>query len=156
MNTVESATKVLDTMLGHLGFPATIELQQTLDGPCLQIHSGESDALIGKEGDRLDDLQYLVNRIVRRHYPKADRIKVDCEHFRAIQEDQLDSEVKAIAERVISSGKSFQMRPLNAYYRRRVHNALVDDTRISTHSPQGDDRLKRITISPKNPASSAS
>ena len=153
MNTVESATKVLDTMLGHLGFPATIELQQTHDGACLQIHSSESEALIGKEGDRLDDLQYLVNRIVRRHYPKADRIKVDCEHYRAIQEDQLNSEVKAIAERVKSSGKSFQMRPLNAYYRRLVHNVLVDDPRITTHSPQGDDRLKRITISTKNPAS---
>lgn len=156
MNTVESATKVLDTMLGHLGFSATIELQQTHDGPCLQIHSSESDALIGKEGDRLDDLQYLVNRIVRRHYPKAERIKVDCGHFRSIQEDQLDTEVKAIAERVKSSGKSFQMRPLNAYYRRRVHNALVDDPQISTHSPQGDDRLKRITISTKNPASATS
>lgn len=150
MNPVESATKVLDTMLGHLGFSATIELQQTHDGPCLQIHSGESEALIGKEGDRLDDLQYLVNRIVRRHYPKAERIKVDCGHYRAIQEDQLDSEVKAIAERVKASGKSFQLRPLNAYYRRRVHNALVDDPQISTHSPQGDDRLKRITISARN------
>ena len=149
MNTVESATKVLDTMLGHLGFPATIELQQTHDGPCLQIHSSESETLIGKEGDRLDDLQYLVNRIVRRHYPKAVRIKVDCGHYRAIQEDQLDTEVRAIAERVKSSGKSFQMRPLNAYYRRRVHNALADDPQISTHSPQGDDRLKRITISTK-------
>ncbi len=156
MNTVESATKVLDTMLGHLGFPATIELQQTHDGPCLQIHSSESDALIGKEGDRLDDLQYLVNRIVRRHYPKAERIKVDCAHYRAIQEDQLDSEVRGIAERVKSSGKSFQMRPLNAYYRRRVHNALVDDPKISTHSPQGDDRLKRITISTKTSSSPAS
>ncbi len=156
MNTVESATKVLDTMLGHLGFPATIELQQTHDGPCLQIHSSDSETLIGKEGDRLDDLQYLVNRIVRRHYPKAERIKVDCAHYRAIQEDQLDSEVRAIAERVKSSGKSFQMRPLNAYYRRRVHNTLVDDPKVSTHSPQGDDRLKRITISTKNSTSPAS
>lgn len=149
MTTVESANKVLDTMLGHLGFTATIELQETHDGPCLQIHSGESEALIGKDGDRLDDLQYLVNRIVRRHYPKADRVKVDCEHFRSIQEDQLGEEVRGIAERVKSSGKSVQMRPLNAYYRRMVHNILVDDPLISTHSPQGDDRLKRITISSK-------
>lgn len=149
MNTVESATKVLDTMLGHLGFPATIELQQSHDGPCLQIHSGESDALIGKDGDRLDDLQYLVNRIVRRHYPKAERVKVDCAHYRAMQEDQLLSEVKGIAERVKATGKSFQMRPLNAYYRRLVHNVLVDDAAIASHSPNGDDRLKRITISAK-------
>ena len=156
MTTVESATKVLDTMLGHLGFTATIELQETHDGPCLQIHSGESDALIGKDGDRLDDLQYLVNRIVRRHYPKAERIRVDCEHFRSIQEDQLNEEVKALAERVKTSGKPFQMRPLNAYYRRLVHNILVDDPLISSHSPQGDDRLKRITISSKQAPGSPS
>ena len=156
MTTVESATKVLDTMLGHLGFTATIELQETHDGPCLQIHSGESDALIGKDGDRLDDLQYLVNRIVRRHYPKAERIRVDCEHFRSIQEDQLNEEVKALAERVKTSGKPFQMRPLNAYYRRLVHNILVDDPLISSHSPQGDDRLKRITISSKHAPGSPS
>lgn len=156
MNTVESATKVLDTMLGHLGFPATIELQQTHDGPCLQIHSGESEALIGKDGDRLDDLQYLVNRIVRRHYPKAERVKVDCAHFRSMQEDQLHSEVRGIAERVKATGKAFQMRPLNAYYRRLVHNVLVDDIGITTHSPKGDDRLKRITISAKTSSGPAS
>ncbi len=147
MTTVESATKILDTMLGHLGFTATIEQQETHDGPCLQIHSGESEALIGKEGDRLDDLQYLVNRILRRHFPKAERIKVDCEHYRSIQEDHLNEEVRGIAERVKSTGNPFQMRPLNAYYRRLVHNILVDDPMISSHSPQGDDRLKRITIS---------
>jgi len=157
MTTVESATKILDSMLGHLGFTASIELQETADGPCLQIHSGESQALIGKEGDRLDDIQYLVNRIVRRHYPKAERIKVDCEHFRSIQEDQLHEEIKGIAERVKTTGKPFQMRPLNAYYRRLVYNILVDDPQIVSHSPQGDDRLKRITISAKSaPGSSPS
>ncbi|NQX02101.1 single-stranded DNA-binding protein [bacterium] len=156
MTTVESATKILDTMLGHLGFTATIETQETHDGPCLQIHSGESEALIGKEGDRLDDLQYLVNRILRRHQPKAERIKVDCAHFRSIQEDHLRQEIQGVAERVKTTGKPFQMRPLNAYYRRMVHNILADDPKIVSHSPQGDDRLKRITISAKHSPESAS
>ena len=124
-------------------------IQETRDGPCLQIHSGESETIIGKDGDRLDDLQYHVNRIVRRHYPKAERIKVDCAHFRSMQEDQLHEEVRNIAERVKSTGKPFQMRPLNAYYRRLVYNVLVGDPEIVSHSPQGDDRLKRITISAK-------
>lgn len=156
MNTAESATKILDTMLGHLAIPAQIELQETSDGPCLQIHSSASGIIIGKDGDRLDDLQYLVNRIMRRHFPKSERIKVDCEHFRAIQEDQLHEEVRSVAERVKSSGKPFQMRPLNAYYRRLVYNVLVDDPEIVSHSPQGDDRLKRITISAKSAPASAS
>jgi spoIIIJ-associated protein len=81
---------------------------------------------------------------------------VDCEHFRSIQEDQLKQEIQSIAERVKTTGKSFQMRPLNAYYRRMVHNILADDPRIVSHSPQGEDRLKRITISAKNPSNPAS
>lgn len=149
MTAVEAANKILDTMLGHLGFSANIEVQETGDGPCLQIHTGNSEALIGHDGDRLDDLQYLVNRILRRHFPGAERVKVDCEHFRSIQEDQLQEEVRSIAERVKTTGKAYHMRPLNAYYRRLVHNALLGHADVVSHSPDGDDRLKRITIAPK-------
>ena len=156
MNDVESASRILDTMLGHLGIAATIETEETGDGPCLQVHSADSKFIIGREGERLDDLQYLVNRILRRGSPKAPRIKVDCKHYRTIREDQMAEEIRGIAERVKTSGKPFRLRPLNAYYRRMVHNILVDDPAIETHSPEGDDRLKRITISPKNsPAESA-
>jgi spoIIIJ-associated protein len=155
MTTVESATKILDTMLGHLGLAATIEVQETHDGPCLQIHSTDSKVIIGRDGDRLDDLQYLVNRVLRRQFPKAERIKVDCEHFRTIREDQMAEEIREIAARVKETGKPHQLRPLNAYYRRMVHNLLIGDPEIETHSPEGDDRLKRITISAKSPAPSA-
>lgn len=143
----EAATKILDSMLGHLGIPATIEEQETPDGPCLQIRSNESKAIIGRDGERLDDLQYLVNRILRRQYPKAPRIKVDCEHFRSIREDQMAEEIREIAERVKETGNPHQLRPLNAYYRRMVHNILADMEGVKSTSPQGDDRLKRITIS---------
>jgi len=151
MTTSETAAKILDTMLGHLGLAATIEVQETADGLCLQIHSTDDKVIIGRDGERLDDLQYLVNRILRRQIPKAERIKVDCEHFRSIREDQMAAEIKDIAERVKLTGNSYQMRPLNAYYRRMVHHILVDDPLIKTHSPEGDDRLKRITISAKPP-----
>jgi spoIIIJ-associated protein len=150
MSPVDAAKKILDTMLGHLGVTATIELQDTSDGPCLQVSTSESALLIGQDGDRLDDFQYLVNRILRRHFPQAERVKVDCEHYRAIQEDKLATEVRQIAERVKTTGKTFKMRPLNAYYRRLVHNALLNHPDVVSHSPEGEDRLKRIVISPKS------
>ncbi len=149
MKAEEAARKILDTMLGHLDFPVNIEIQETEDGPCLQILTSESQHLIGKDGERLDDLQYLVNRVLKKHFPKARRVKIDCEHYRAIQEDHLVEEVRGIAERVKASGKPFRIRPLNAYYRRIVHNALVDDDAVESVSPSGDDRLKRITIKAK-------
>lgn len=150
METVETATKILDTMLGHLGLPATIETQDTPDGPCLQVHSAESKAIIGREGERLDDLQYLVNRILRRQFPKAERIKVDCEHYRTMREDKMASEIREIADKVKNTGKPFQLRPLNAYYRRMVYHILSGDPAVECHSPEGENRLKRITISPKS------
>ena len=152
MQTVETATRILDTMLGHLGLTATIEVQQAPDGPCLQIHSTDSKTIIGRDGDRLDDIQYLVNRVLRRQFPKAERIKVDCEHFRSIREDRMAEEIREIAARVKATGKPFRMRPLNAYYRRLVHNLLLDDPEIESQSPEGDERLKRITIAPKSSA----
>ncbi len=154
MTTVESATKILDTMLGHLGITATLAVQETLDGPCLQISTTESKTLIGHDGDRLDDLQYLVNRILRRQFPKAERFKVDCEHFRTIREDRMAEEIRGLAERVKTTGNPYQIRPLNAYYRRMVYHILADYPGVETHSPEGDDRLKQITISPKTAAQS--
>lgn len=156
MTAAESAKKILDTMLGHLGFTATLEIQQTDDGPAIQVMTHESELLIGKDGDRLDDLQYLVNRILRRHLPKAERIKVDCEHFRAMHEHKLATEVQGIAERVKATGAPFRMRPLNAYYRRLVYNALLNDPEIESHSPDGDDRLKRIVIQRRTPPATPS
>ena len=146
MTSVEAATKVLDSMLGHLGFAAQIEVEERDDGPCLQILSSQSKFLIGPDGHRLDDLQYLVNRILRRHDEKAPRIKVDCEHYRTIHEDKLIEEVREVAERVKASGKPVRLRPLNAYYRRLAHNALVGDAEVETHSPESSERLKRITV----------
>lgn len=154
MKAEEAAKKVLDTMLGHLGFSTTIELEHDAEGPCLQISTSQPELLIGDEGDRLDDLQYLVNRLLRKHYEEAPRIKVDCAHFRRMQEDKLRTEVQQLAEKVKGSGKPFQMRPLNAYYRRLVYQAVLDDPQIEAHSPEGTSRLKRITLTLKSETTS--
>lgn len=149
MTPAGAAKKILDTMLGHLGFHVEIEVHESEEEPCLQIHSSRSKLLIGKDGERLDDLQYLVNRVLRKHFPKAPRVRIDCEHYRAIQEDKLATEVRNAAEGVKASGKPFKMRPLNAYYRRLVHNVLVDDPDVESVSPGGEERLKRIIIRPR-------
>lgn len=149
MKAAELAGKILDAMLGHLGIVAEIQIQETADGPCLQIFSSDKDTIIGSNGDRLDDIQYLVNRILRRQMPDAERVKVDCEHFRSMQEDQLQQEVLDLIELVKTQSKTYRMRPLNAYYRRLVYNVISGTEGVAASSPTGDDRLKRIAISPK-------
>ncbi len=155
MTPLSHARQIVDTMLGYLGFTVKIDELEGPEGPTLQLHTEDSQLLIGRRGATMEDIQYLVNRILRRHKPDAERVKVDCGHFRSIQEDRLQEEVKSIAERVKTSGKSFQMRPLNAYYRRLVHNVLVGDPGVVSSSPGGDDRLKRITVSPKQTSAPA-
>ena len=139
--------QILDSILGSLGIPFSIEVEEKKEGICLQIFTSQSKLLIGRNGDRLDDLQYLVNRVLRKQIGQdAPRIRVDCEYFRSIQEDQLVREVISIVERIKETGQDVELRPLNSYYRRIVHNALSDEKEIETISPSEKNRYKRIFL----------
>lgn len=143
----ELAQKSLETVLEKLGFSGKVVQEFTPEGLCLQIaESSDGRYIIGEEGDRLDDLQYIVNRMVQRHIPEAVRVRVDCDHFRARNEKQLVDKALSLAQHVLETGKPMKMPPLNAYHRRLVHNALVGLDGIRTESPQSDERFKRITI----------
>lgn len=146
MNEVDAAGKILNTMLVKLGFRVGLEISENEDGPCLNILTDDSANLIGKHGDRLEDLQYLTNRILIKHYPGAPRIRVDCDHYRANQEQVLLDEARELASQVLSDGKERQLKPLNAYYRRLAYNTLSDVEGITTSSPSGNSRYKRILI----------
>ncbi|GAA5496837.1 R3H domain-containing protein [Rubritalea squalenifaciens DSM 18772] len=148
MNWEDASEKILVTMLGQLGFSIEVERENTEDGLCLQIKSEHNKTIIGRNGDRLEDLQYLVNRVLNKHFPDAPRVKVDCAHYRDEQEKKLVEKARVLADRVRADGRSIRTRPLNAYYRRIVHNALMDVEGVSTVSPKGDSRFKRIEIKP--------
>ncbi|MEE2734368.1 MAG: R3H domain-containing nucleic acid-binding protein [Verrucomicrobiota bacterium] len=135
-------------MVTHLGYEVTIEEEESEEGACLQVLTEESDLLIGNHGDRLDDLQYLVNRILQKKMQDPPRIRIDCDHFRVRQEEKLITTARELADKAKDSGKPMKMRPLNAYHRRIVHNALIDDDEVETVSPRSDERLKRILIQP--------
>ncbi len=149
MEAISAAHQILENMVTNLGFEATIEEQESEEGACLQVSTEESSLLIGKHGERLDDLQYLVNRILQKKMEDPPRIRVDCDRFRVRQEEKLIETARALAEKAKESGKIMRMRPLNAYHRRIVHNALIDDDEIETEPPRSDERLKRILIKPK-------
>ncbi len=147
MNWDDAAEKILITMLGHLGFKVSVLREIKPDSACLHIQSDESKCIIGRNGDRLEDLQYLVNRVLLKHYPDAPRVKVDCDRYREEQENKLVEKALELAVRVKKSGKSIRTRPLNAYYRRIVHNALSEED-VQTESPKMAARYKRIEILP--------
>ena len=147
MNEVDAAGKILGSMLGKLGFETELEVLEAEDGPCLNIKTDDGAHLIGKHGDRLEDLQYLTNRILTKHYPEAPRVKVDCDHYRANQEQKLLESIRELAHHVIEDGKPRKLKPLNAYYRRLAYNTLSGIDGVSASSPSGNSRFKRIEVS---------
>lgn len=147
MSHIDQAETILREILEGLGFEIDVQIEKNNDEYCLQIESPQSRYLIGAKGDRLEDIQYLINRILLQQNPDAPRIKIDCQQHRHNLEKALLKKVSQLAERVKSEKKSAQTRPLNAYYRRIVHNAFVDDAEIQTSSAQGTQRYKRITLS---------
>lgn len=147
MNWDDAAEKILITMLGQLGFVVGVSKEVKPDSVCLHIETTESKCIIGRNGDRLEDIQYLVNRVLQKHYPEAPRVKVDCDRYREEHESKLVEKARELAQRVKESGKSIRTRPLNAYYRRIVHNALAEEG-VKTQSPKTIARYKRIEIQP--------
>lgn len=143
---IEKGKEVLDTMLGYLGFIVQVEEDGAHPGGGLQIFTEEAEALIGTRGERLEDIQYLVNRVIHRHFPKAKRLRVDVEHYRSMQEDAMIHRVQGLADKVRRTGRSIKLWPMNSYHRRLVHNAFKDDPIIQTWSPADSAKLKRITL----------
>lgn len=138
--------EILDTLLGYLGFVAEVKEEQHNGSTTLQILSNEAARLIGHREEVMDDLQYLVNRILASQKPPGARVVVDVQHHRSMRDDALLSKVRQMASAVRASGRPMQTGLLNSYDRRLVHNAFKDDPDITTWSPPEDLRVKRITI----------
>ncbi len=141
------ATDAATALLTPLGFDFTLNTEPYEDGITLLIESADARFLIGEEGDRLDDLQYMINRLVQARWADAPRIRVDCDNYRARTEAKLLRRARSRAERVLKTGKPLLMEKLNAYQRRLVHNDLATIPGIITSSEETDSRFKRITIS---------
>jgi len=142
----QNPRETLETMLGLLGFVCQIDEADDEHGVHLQIYCAEKDRLIGRNGELLEDIQLLLNRVMQARDKNAPKVQVDVEHFRSMKDDSLAQRVRQIADVVRHTGRAYQLEPMNAYERRIVHNAFKDDPDVMTWSPPDDARLKRITL----------
>src|SRR3954454_893879 len=148
--------ELLDTILGYLGFVVQIEETQSEGGNLtLQIYMEESERLIGRDGEMLEAIQFLLNRLIQSKDRDAEKVIVDCEHYRSMREDKIVQRVRELAERVRISGRSLQLEPMNSYERRIVHNAFKDDPDVATWSPNDSARIKQITLLKRQPKKEA-
>ena len=146
MTPLSHARQILDTMLGYLGFTVQIEETEGPEGLTLQVHTDDAQRLVGRRGATMEDIQYLVNRILQRHVPDAPRVRVDIEYYRSMREDKLVEFAQELADRVRATGQPQVLDPMNSYSRRMIHNAFLNDPLVMSVSMEGTARFKRVML----------
>jgi spoIIIJ-associated protein len=138
--------EITEKILGTLGFAATVEEHQLGDDLMLDVKTEESGRLIGRQGQTLADLQYLVNRIVFQQDQTAPKVMLDVGGYRSQAREALVQKAKAAAEKVRRWGDAVELEPLNAFDRRIVHHALRDDPDVETQSVEVEGTEKKVLI----------
>ena len=137
---------ILETILGTLGFTATVEEHRLGDDLMLDVKADDSGRLIGRQGQTLTDLQYIVNRILFQRDPQAPKIMVDVGGYRSEARNALIKQAREAAEKVRRWGEPVELEPMSAYDRRTVHQALKDDPDIETQSIEVDGTEKKVLL----------
>src|SRR5436189_772527 len=137
---------ILERLLHELGFSAAVEEHHLEDGLLLDVKTEESGRLIGRQGQTLTDLQYILNRILFQNDQSAPKVTVDVGGYRAQARDALVKKAKEAAEKVRRWGDVVELEPLNAYDRRIVHHALKDDPNIETHSVEVEGTERKVIL----------
>jgi len=136
----------LEKILALLGFPATVEEHQIEDGLLLDIKTEDSGRLIGRQGQTLTDLQYIVNRLLFQQDQTAPRVTVDVGGYRTQAREALVKKAKDAAEKVRRLGDIVELEPLNSFERRIVHQAIKDDPDIESHSVEVEGTDKKVIL----------
>src|SRR6266498_1867865 len=149
MSTSPKAT--LEQLLQHLGFDARVEEHPFDDGLLLDVQTEDSGRLIGRQGQTLSDLQYLLNRLLFQQDDKAPKVTVDVGGYRAQAREALVKKAKDAADKVRRWGDVVELEPMNAFDRRVIHNALKGDPSVETHSVEVEGTNKKaILLRPKH------
>jgi len=136
----------LEELLRRLGFAATVEEHMMEEGLLLDVKADDAGRLIGRQGQTLSELQYILNRLLFHHDDSAPKVTVDVGGYRAQARDALVKKAKEAAEKVRRWGDVVELEPLSAFDRRIVHNAIKDDPDIETHSVEVEGTDKKVIL----------
>ncbi len=146
------AMRALNSVLNSSGVNVICAVRSAYDpdvgGPVIDISGEDSGLLIGRRGQTLQSLQFIVNLIVRKELGERIRIVLDVERYRQRREASLQDMANKVAERVIQTRRSITLEPMSAADRRIIHLSLADREGISTESVGfGEDR--KVSIFPR-------
>jgi spoIIIJ-associated protein len=143
------AKMVLERLLLGMNIATTIEGKVKGERLFLNIKGDGSGLLIGRHGQTLDALQYIVRRIVGKQVGKRQLVVVDTEDYRERRRETLEKLARRMGEKARSTGKIVILQEMNSRDRRIVHLALKDDRELETKS-EGEGELKIIKIIPRS------
>lgn len=114
----------------------------------INMEGTDMGILIGKRGQTLDSLQYLVNLVVNKKKDDYIRVKLDTENYRERRKETLETLAKNIAYKVKRTKRAVSLEPMNPYERRIIHAALQNDKYVVTRS-DGEEPFRHVIISLK-------
>ena len=146
-----AATAVVGRILEAAGVNVTRTLRAANDpetgGPIIDLAGEDSGLLIGRRGQTLQALQFLVNMIVRKDFEGV-RVMLDVENYRQRRESSLRDMATNVAARVAQTNRSITLEPMPPADRRIIHTTLTDHPGVSTEST-GEGEGRKVMIMPK-------
>jgi len=134
-----------EPIFNHIGANPEYETE-IREGILWIIMKGEKlGLLIGRRGETLNAIQYLVNLAVNKHRGDHVRVVLDVEGYRESREQTLNALARKMAEKAVKSGRRVELEPMNPHERRIVHIALQNDSRVETIS-HGEEPYRRVVV----------
>lgn len=146
----DKARTFLDDVFAAMQMTVLVEVSFNEEEKAMDIELKGDDmgVLIGKRGQTLDSLQYLVSLVVNRDSDDYIRVKVDTENYRKRRKETLENLAKNIAYKVKRTKRSVSLEPMNPYERRIIHSALQNDKFVTTHS-EGEEPFRHVVVTLK-------
>jgi len=145
----EISQEVLQRILEDMGDGAKAVVRSASDSQVvLDIVGGDTAVLIGRHGQTINAMQYLVGIATNKRLQEKVRVILDAEGYRGRREEALRNQTLYLARRVKETGQEAVLEPLEANERRIVHLILADDSNVYTYS-EGEEPERRVVISPR-------
>ena len=146
------AKEVLERLLTLMKVPATVQIREAPEEEtriALDISGDDLGVLIGRRGETLSSLQYLVNLIASRRLKVNAGVTIDVERYRQRRHETLQRLALRIADRVKFTERPISLEPMPSSERRIIHLVLRDDPEVTTQSV-GQGESRKVVISPKS------
>lgn len=115
----------------------------------IDVKAEDMGVLIGKRGQTLDSLQYIVSLAINKDSNEYVKVKLDSENYRIRRKETLENLARNIASKVKRTGRQVSLEPMNSFERRIIHSALQGDPDCETFS-EGNDPYRKVVVKPKN------